>query len=116
MAQQQSKDPVFLWFKAQAPLGQSGFEVGNKLIVKASGQLVLPIIPPDTSELWQQILKDLHESPLGGYLGQHKLYALVSQHFFWTKLDAVVRRFCRVCSMPVKYSFNLGTDWTSVAT
>ena len=28
-----------------------GFEVGNNLIVKVSGRLVLPVIPPYASEL-----------------------------------------------------------------
>ena len=90
-AQQQFEDPVFLYLKAQASLGQSGFEVRKNLIVKVSSRLVLPIILPDASELQQYILKDLHESALGGHLVRYKLHALVSQHLFWPKLDAIVR-------------------------
>ena len=42
-------------------------------------------------------LKELHKSPLGGYLGRCKLHALVSWVFFCPKLDAILRRFCKEC-------------------
>ena len=77
-AQQQSKDPVLLCLKAQALLGQLGFDNWNKLIVKVLGRLALPVILFNASALQQQIVKELHESFLSGHLGPCKLYALVA--------------------------------------
>ena len=58
---------------------------------------MLPVIPGDATELKAMILRELHASPLGGHLGRHKLHKLVASRFFWPRMDAEIRDFCRVC-------------------
>ena len=52
-------------------------------------------MPSDATELKTKILRELHESPLGGHLGARKLSRLVSDRFVWSGLEAEVRDFCK---------------------
>ena len=52
------------------------------------------------STLKHKILKELHESPIGGHLGFLKTYHRVKQDFFWEGLKGDVQKFvaeCLVC-------------------
>ena len=52
------------------------------------------------STLKHKILKELHESPIGGYSTFLKIYHQVKQDFFWEGLNVDVQKFvveCLVC-------------------
>lgn len=46
-----------------------------------------------TSPMRNDILKQLHESPLGGHSGYHKTLKRVQTDFFWHGLRTFVRSF-----------------------
>ena len=54
----------------------------------------------NNSQLKQQILLELHTSPLGGCLGFLKTYHRVKKYFFWDGLKSYIQKFvseCLVC-------------------
>ena len=55
-------------------------------------QLVLPFV------MRKQILQELHASPTGGHLGEHKILAKVRQRYFWHDMKNDVKLFCQQCT------------------
>ena len=46
----------------------------------------------------KQILHELHASPTGGHLGEHKILAKVRQRYFWHDTKNDVKSFCQQCT------------------
>ena len=55
-----------------------------------------PVIP-GTNTLRSVILREYHDSALGGHMGEKKLLASVRRRFYWPGLAKDVKRFCREC-------------------
>ena len=55
------------------------------------------LIPPTSPALILKILQQYHDSPLAGHYGVARTQALVSQHYKWPGLAAVVESYVRSC-------------------
>jgi hypothetical protein len=52
---------------------------------------------PDNHQIKLDILRQTHDSPLAGHLGQAKTFALVSRHYFWPGMRAFVNTYVQGC-------------------
>lgn len=62
----------------------------------SQGQPARAVVPAD-NVLRTDILRDAHDSALSAHPGPAKTMHLVSQRFFWPKLEDDVRAFCKSC-------------------
>jgi transposase InsO family protein len=51
------------------------------------------------SEVQQQVLKALHDAPVGGHSGYPVTYARLKKHFAWPRMRADVQAYVRSCSV-----------------
>jgi hypothetical protein len=47
----------------------------------------------------QQVLHEMHSSPLGGHMGTHKTIARIKKEFYWSGLRRAVRKYVRECDI-----------------
>jgi hypothetical protein len=52
---------------------------------------------PNNPELQHKLLKETHDSPLGGHFGGARTIARLNQNFHWPGLKNLVRRYVRTC-------------------
>ena len=55
------------------------------------------LIPPASTSLILQILRQYHDAPLAGHYGVARTQALVSQYFKWPSLATAIERYVRNC-------------------
>jgi hypothetical protein len=67
--------------------------------VSASGLIHIGdrVYVPEVDTLRTDIIRDMHESPLGGHTGTHKTYHSVAQLFYWEGMRADVARVVSLC-------------------
>ena len=91
------------------------------------------LIPPTSSDLILQILKQYHDSPLAGHYGVARIQALITQYFTWPGLATAVRNYVLSCDasqrnkvvrhapygllspLPIRVKpwFSVSLDWTT---
>ena len=96
-AQSTSSDQEFLYFCRLAHGPKSHFQLHSGLVMKDGTENLLLVIPADASQLKQNVLSELHASPLGGDLGYLKFLALVNIRFGWLHFNQSVQEFCHQC-------------------
>ena len=69
------------------------------MVVRLVGDVFVPMIPDDATDLIQGILHEIHASALGGHLGRRKMETLLRSHFYWSTLARDVRVFCAQCDV-----------------
>lgn len=52
-----------------------------------------------TDELQLRVLRESHDAPLGGHLGQDKTLEVVRRSFYWPGMDTFVRRYVKSCDV-----------------
>ena len=52
---------------------------------------------PNFGDLRQQLLREAHDSPLAGHQGRTRTLELLTQHYWWPRITAWVRRYVRAC-------------------
>jgi hypothetical protein len=52
-----------------------------------------PVIPVNATSLKELLLKEVHNTALGGHLGYYKMINLLQGRFWWKGLRADVRKF-----------------------
>ena len=57
----------------------------------------LALVVPNDLQLRNDILAELHCTPLGGHLGVAKLIGLVTKRFWWKGLYDDAKKFCYEC-------------------
>lgn len=66
------------------------------------------IVLPRGSELTARILKEYHDSPIGGHSGDYKTYQRISSEWYWPGLRKDVTKYvlsCSVCQQQKSSSF-----------
>ena len=85
--------------KEKAAAGTDAFSVRNDMVVRLVGDVFVPVIPDDATDLIQGILRKVHASALGGHLGRRKMEALLRSRFYWTSMARDIRVFCAQCDV-----------------
>ncbi|KAL9265229.1 Transposon Tf2-6 polyprotein-like protein [Drosera capensis] len=52
---------------------------------------------PKWRNLRKEIIRECHDSQWAGHLGVHRTMALVSEHYYWPKMEADVETYVRTC-------------------
>jgi hypothetical protein len=52
---------------------------------------------PDDDAIKLEILRQCHDSPIAGHLGQAKTFELVTRDFFWPRIRRFVKRYVSTC-------------------
>ncbi|MEI6371517.1 MAG: reverse transcriptase domain-containing protein [Nostocales cyanobacterium ELA608] len=52
---------------------------------------------PDNKALRTRIIRECHDSPLGGHLGREKTIGLIAKYFVWTKMAKEVGEYVTTC-------------------
>ncbi|XP_074350153.1 uncharacterized protein LOC141689695 [Apium graveolens] len=62
-------------------------------ILRYKGRLVIPA----KSKLVQQLLKEYHDSTLGGHAGDFKTYQRLAEEWYWPGMRRQIQQYVRVC-------------------
>ena len=52
---------------------------------------------PDADELRPDLAREFHATPISGHFGHPKVYAAMSQHYYWPGMSDDVKRFVQAC-------------------
>ena len=61
-----------------------------------NGNEVNLVIPEDAG-LWKDLLWQCHNNSYGGYLGVHHMVGALSKQYWWKRLHADVKKYCKQC-------------------
>jgi hypothetical protein len=64
-----------------------------------------------TGSMRENIIRDLHNSGLGGHFGKDKTLALIKDKYYWSKMKKDITRYvtrCRIFQMAKGHSQNTG--------
>ena len=78
LLQQNCTNPLLDEGRAKAQEGDSPWSLKDGLLLH-EGQLVVP----DDTNLWTQLLDDVHQQALTAYPGRHKTRELVRTQYWW---------------------------------
>lgn len=78
-------------------------EMFKELAVKSPKNLQIIIYNPpkfisDLGEI-QNILKNYHQTPTGGHIGQHRLYHKLREIYNWTNMKSSIAQFIKACEL-----------------
>lgn len=68
------------------------FRIDGKLIMRGD-----QIYIPRNKQLITKILKEMHDTPLGGHVGISKTFELVSRKFYWPRQHRDIKRYINTC-------------------
>ena len=73
------------------------FVVGPDVLLYTTYQDMLRPYVPNDSEIKQVILREYHDIPIAGHLGQNKTLTTVLAEFYWPGVVQDVTRYCQQC-------------------
>ena len=54
---------------------------------------------PDDADLRMRLIREFHDTPIGGHLGREKTYAALSEDFYWRRMYKHVARYVQLCEI-----------------
>lgn len=57
------------------------------------------LVIPKTSNFIPSLLKEYHDSPIGGHTGEHKTYARIATQWFWEGMRKQINDYVKQCSI-----------------
>lgn len=90
------RDPLLSSLRERVAKGEevlTGFRLLN-------GQLWYKdhLVIPKNSTFIPSLLKEYHDSPIGGHTGEHKTYARIAAHWFWEGMRRQINDYVKQCS------------------
>lgn len=64
------------------------------------------LVIPKGSTFISSLLKECHDSPIGGHTGEHKTYSRIATHWFWEGMRQQIREYVRQCSVCQRQSIH----------
>ena len=80
------------WFKEYLRTHRPALDPTTQLYLRGSAAIV-----PDSPGLRADVLRQMHDAPMYGHLGTAKTLAAVRRAYWWPRLNAAVRAYCREC-------------------
>ena len=71
---------------------EEGWDEADR-IVEWKGRIYVPI----DSKLWEDIIREHHDSRLAGHLGQYKTHELITRDYWWPRILRDVHRYVKGC-------------------
>ncbi len=57
------------------------------------------------------LIKEFHDSPLGGHFGPEKVYASLKRYFFWPGMKGLIQKYIQTCDLCQKSNLGLRNPW-----
>ena len=64
-------------------------------VIDRTGHAVFQVVVPHSMK--QEILRSFHDDPSGGHLSKDKMLGQIRSRYYWSNLDADVKRHCKQC-------------------
>lgn len=55
------------------------------------------VVPPHSELIIQQLVKEFHDSPMGGYSGVLHTYKHLAQQFYWPSMYRTIKEYVASC-------------------
>jgi hypothetical protein len=72
----------------------SRFQIRDGLLINEDNKIYVP----NDQELRELLIREHHDSVVGGHLGMDKTQDFLSRNYYWPQMSAAVRRYVRQCT------------------